>query len=197
MQRVLGKKWGITNAILDMLKVPVAMLWAFSVSLWSDATSQQHYFNYISYYWPALVALIGHIYPIFHKFKGGRGVSSFWGMAIMFNPWWGLIFSISWISVCFLLKKAAYASIISTSFTSIMAWVPQTSSIENQQLKVAYSENYQFLFHQKIIWFNQLQQIHGAQQGDLLITIQLAITLAAILVVMRHRVYLSKKNKTL
>lgn len=39
--------------------------------------------------------------------------------------------------------------------------------------------------------------MHGAQQGDLLITIQLAITLATLLVIMRHRVYLSKKNKTL
>ena len=43
-----------------------------------------------------LAAVVGHVFPIWHRFKGGRGVATAIGAAIWLAPWWGLALALAW-----------------------------------------------------------------------------------------------------
>ena len=51
----------------------------------------------------ALSAVLGHIYPIFHKFEGGKGVATMLGTLLMLNFWVGLFAVAVWVVIAFLL----------------------------------------------------------------------------------------------
>ncbi len=69
--RALGWRWGALTAVLDFLKgvVPVVMA-----------------LNYLEKEWQiiivAIMPIVGHIFPVFFKFKGGRGGATFLGMCL-------------------------------------------------------------------------------------------------------------------
>jgi glycerol-3-phosphate acyltransferase PlsY len=74
----LGPKYGFLTVVLDMLKVAVPAL------VLKSMLPKEHYFLIAS-----AAGMVGHIWPIYHRFKGGRGLSSVYG---------GL-FAIDWIGV--------------------------------------------------------------------------------------------------
>lgn len=59
-----------------------------------------------------LVAVIGHCYPIFHKFKGGKGVATGLGVLFFTVPLVGLIVVVSWLVLVKLTKTASISSLI-------------------------------------------------------------------------------------
>ena len=59
-----------------------------------------------------LVAVIGHCYPIFHKFKGGKGVATGLGVLFFTVPLVGLIVVVSWLILVKLTKTASISSLI-------------------------------------------------------------------------------------
>jgi len=65
----------------------------------------------------ALAAVLGHIYPVFFKFKGGKGVATFIGTTFAFSPIVGLAFIITWLIVAALFRYASLASLISSALT--------------------------------------------------------------------------------
>ena len=68
-------------------------------------------FNYPDYIFIAsLSAFLGHVFPIWLKFKGGKGVATYVGILFSINIIFGLIFIISW-AVTFLISK--YSSLSS------------------------------------------------------------------------------------
>ena len=58
-------------------------------------------------------AIIGHIFPLWLKFKGGKGVATYIGFLFGINIFFGLIFIISWIIVAFIKKYSSLSSITS------------------------------------------------------------------------------------
>jgi len=60
-------------------------------------------------------AILGHIFPIWMKFKGGKGVATFIGYIFAVNYFLGLIFISSWLCLFFLKKYSSLASIVSLS----------------------------------------------------------------------------------
>jgi glycerol-3-phosphate acyltransferase PlsY len=64
----LGPKWGMFTALLDMLKTALPAL-AFRL-IYPGA----HYFLIV-----AVMGVVGHNWPVFHRFKGGRGLSPIYG----------------------------------------------------------------------------------------------------------------------
>lgn len=99
--RVLGRKWGIPVFILDVLKggIPVLIV---SLGAFNDMFHPLYY---------GLMAMIGHVYPAFLKFKGGKAVATSLGAFLFYAPVLG-VFAAStfWIS----LKKWGYVSVSST-----------------------------------------------------------------------------------
>ncbi|MBA5724575.1 glycerol-3-phosphate 1-O-acyltransferase PlsY [Liberibacter sp. Z1] len=69
------------------------------------------------------LALIGHTFPIWLKFKGGKGVATCIGALFALNPYFSIIFAIVWIS-CFLKTRySSSSSLIATLITTITIWI--------------------------------------------------------------------------
>ncbi len=71
-----------------------------------------HFSEFI--YLSALLCLLGHIFPIWLKFKGGKGVATYLGIIIALSLKFGIVFGVSWLVVLFLFKFSSLASIVSS-----------------------------------------------------------------------------------
>jgi acyl phosphate:glycerol-3-phosphate acyltransferase len=81
--RVLGKRAGTVVMLVDVLKGYTAamlssLLWYFDVITTNEIMTFKIVFG--------MVAVIGHLYPIFADFKGGKGVASLLGMVLAVHP---------------------------------------------------------------------------------------------------------------
>jgi len=56
-------------------------------------------------------AIIGHIFPIWLKFKGGKGVATYIGFLFSINPYIGLLFLILWMAVALSTKYSSLGSL--------------------------------------------------------------------------------------
>ena len=122
--RVLGRKWGVPVFFLDVLKgvVPVLII---SLGAFNDMFHPLYY---------GLMAMIGHVYPLFLKFKGGKAVATSFGVFIAYAPLLGILAGFSfWLS----LKLFGWVSISSTvgavflmgSAWLIYAFGPETGAL--------------------------------------------------------------------
>lgn len=57
-------------------------------------------------------AVVGHCYPVFHRFKGGKGVATGLGVLLFTVPWVGLIVVVAWLILVKLTKTASISSLI-------------------------------------------------------------------------------------
>ncbi|UXH79652.1 glycerol-3-phosphate 1-O-acyltransferase PlsY [Roseateles amylovorans] len=58
-----------------------------------------------------LAAFIGHLWPVFFRFEGGKGVATAAGVLLAINPWLGLSVLLTWIVVAFLSRYSSLASL--------------------------------------------------------------------------------------
>jgi glycerol-3-phosphate acyltransferase PlsY len=59
----------------------------------------------------AFAAVLGHVAPIWHRFRGGRGVATAIGAAIFLAPIFGVLLAVAWLVVTLLFKVASIASL--------------------------------------------------------------------------------------
>ena len=64
-----------------------------------------------------LCAFLGHIFPVFFRFRGGKGVATYLGGLIAINLLVGLIFSLIWLLVAKVLKISSLAALIATALS--------------------------------------------------------------------------------
>ena len=62
-----------------------------------------------------LVAVLGHVYPVFFEFKGGKGVATTLGVLCGFQPMLGLMAIITWLLVAYFSRYASLASIVTVT----------------------------------------------------------------------------------
>ena len=67
-------------------------------------------------------SVIGHLYPVWLKFKGGKGVATTIGTLISLHPLLGFYACLTWLSIALLLRYSSLASIFSITFSPIFAW---------------------------------------------------------------------------
>ena len=72
-------------------------------------------FNYPEYiYIASLSAFLGHVFPIWLNFKGGKGVATYVGILFSINLIYGFIFIISWMTIFVISKYSSLSSIIAS-----------------------------------------------------------------------------------
>ena len=76
----------------------------------------------------ALICFIGHIFPIWLKFKGGKGVATYLGIILALSYKFFFIFSVVWISLSLLFRFASLSSMISTLTVFIYAYYYETNN---------------------------------------------------------------------
>ena len=69
-----------------------------------------------------LAAFLGHLYPVYHRFHGGKGVATAAGVLLGFNLWLGVGTLVTWIVVAVLLRYASLASVVAALFAAFYAW---------------------------------------------------------------------------
>jgi glycerol-3-phosphate acyltransferase PlsY len=63
-----------------------------------------------------LAAFLGHLYPVFFRFQGGKGVATAAGVILAFNPWLGLASLLTWVIIAFFFRYSSLASIVTAVF---------------------------------------------------------------------------------
>ena len=69
------------------------------------------FFNELIYF-SALICFIGHIFPVWLKFKGGKGVATYLGIILALSFKFGIIFAATWLLISFIFKYSSLASMI-------------------------------------------------------------------------------------
>jgi glycerol-3-phosphate acyltransferase PlsY len=106
--RIGGKKAATITLIGDGLKGAIPVLIAHYLA-----------FNMLAVTWVVLAVFLGHVYPIFFGFKGGKGVATFLGALLALSYLTGLGFIITWAFVAKVLKISSLSALIATAFTPV------------------------------------------------------------------------------
>jgi glycerol-3-phosphate acyltransferase PlsY len=112
MLRVAGKKLAVMTLIGDLFKglLPILIAKLLGLSLHQQA-------------WIGLAAVVGHLYPLYFRFRGGKGVATAAGMLLGLYPPAALLALAAWALVFLLTRTSSLASLIATPLTlPLLAW---------------------------------------------------------------------------
>ena len=102
-----GNKTAAAVTLLgDLLKglVPVILADAMTGSTWLVSAV-------------ALAALLGHVYPVYHRFRGGKGVATTFGVLLGMNWMLGVLWAITWLAAALLFRYASVSALVATPVT--------------------------------------------------------------------------------
>ena len=113
---------GTTNVLRTGNKFLAILTLAFDLfkGYVSVYVTMLYYSDLVSY--AALICFIGHIFPIWLKFKGGKGVATYLGVILAFSYDFFLVFGVSWLTLSFLFRYASLSSILSSLIILLYAY---------------------------------------------------------------------------
>lgn len=99
----------ILTLVFDALKgyVPVLLCLLYGQRLGLGATTAA---------FVGLAAFIGHLWPVFFRFQGGKGVATAAGMLLAINPWLGAATLVSWVIIAAFFRYSSLASLVAAVF---------------------------------------------------------------------------------
>ena len=106
-----GKKAAILTLLGDILKgvLPVLLAHAFEVSSAVLALT-------------VLAAFLGHLFPVFHGFKGGKGVATAFGVLVAMNGWVGLALIGTWLVMAVTTRYSSLSAITVALLAPLYVW---------------------------------------------------------------------------
>ena len=107
--RTGSKPLAAATLVLDCLKATAAILLARQ--LWPGSEN-----------FAAAGALVGHLYPVWLRFKGGKGVATLLGVLIGLQFWWGAaIYALVWVGLLLLIRISSVAGMIAAVSAPVSA----------------------------------------------------------------------------
>ncbi|NOT73174.1 MAG: glycerol-3-phosphate 1-O-acyltransferase PlsY [Hyphomicrobium sp.] len=103
--RTGNKKLAAATLLLDGLKGTAAVLIA------------DHYFGLAPAMLAGLGAFLGHLYPVWLKFRGGKGVATYIGVILGLVWQGGAVFALVWIAVAYLSRYSSLAALVASVAT--------------------------------------------------------------------------------
>jgi len=99
--RAAGKKAAVLTLLTDTLKglVPVLIV----KSLYQDDAMTAL---------TGAAAILGHIFPVYLKFKGGKGVATSYGVVFAVAPWTGFICLLIWVLVAYIWRYSSLSALV-------------------------------------------------------------------------------------
>ncbi|AUF83578.1 acyl-phosphate glycerol 3-phosphate acyltransferase [Mesoplasma syrphidae] len=192
--RLLGKKWGIAVVFLDGIKVVVVGFVAVGLSFINSSL-----FSQTSYFIPCIFALIGHCYPVYYNFKGGKAVSCFLGLLLVVNYAYLLLFLFIWWTTIFIFKKVSVSSIIAALTIGVIIWIPHTYGVNSYlinwnswtEFNLAWSNGY------ILTEFNWMHTLTPHEYASSILEMQMCILIGFLILGWRHFPNIKRiKNKT-
>ena len=115
--RTGNKVLGYATLILDIFKAIIPVIY-----------TKIHFPELI--FVASLCAFLGHVFPIWLKFKGGKGVATYVGILFSINILFGIIFAVSWVITFIFTKYSSLSSLIgSISIPTYLLITGQTSNV--------------------------------------------------------------------
>jgi acyl phosphate:glycerol-3-phosphate acyltransferase len=109
--RVLGKKWGTFVMVADMLKglIAVKLVWILPFYFDHELARMSLQIGL------GLAAVVGHIYPVWADFRGGKGVATLFGLVLGISPWSALGCGGVFLLVLYLTRFVSLSSILASA----------------------------------------------------------------------------------
>ncbi len=132
MSRNLGLKIGLLTFFLDILKGVIPTLVAFFV--FGDETFEKSAFLIADFamFLCGFAVVLGHIYPVFLKFKGGKGIASTIGVFLICVPVWGW----QWFAIVIMALVAATVFIYFTEFGAMGSFIAITPPAVSSSIRL-------------------------------------------------------------
>ena len=111
--RALGLKWGLLVGALDVLKgvIPAYLALNFLFLDWQIASV-------------AITPILGHIFPVWLKFKGGKGVATTLGVLFILLGWKSFLILLAvWLLVLFIFQIMSFANLLIASLFPLVFWL--------------------------------------------------------------------------
>lgn len=97
--------------LLDALKGTAAVLVA------------AHFFGEDAGILAGFAAFLGHIFPVWIGFKGGKGVATYLGILLGLAPFMALIFAIVWLVIAFTTRYSSLSALVATLVIPVALWI--------------------------------------------------------------------------
>ena len=124
--RVLGKKAGIPVLILDIFKGWLVVKYVFLINTPSQNIDLEFEHQLVF----GIAAVIGHLFPIYTGFRGGKGIATLLGILIGIQPYAALLSFIVFLFVFIFSRYISLASIISSiTFPIIIYFLSDSSDV--------------------------------------------------------------------
>ena len=118
---------GATNVLRTGNKFLAALTLFFDVLKgYVPVIISQHYFSDLIQL-SCLIVFLGHIFPIWLKFKGGKGVATYLGVLLALSPALGLLFIFTWSVVSLIFKYSSVSSIFSSITVFVVTAIKDTA----------------------------------------------------------------------
>lgn len=108
--RTGNKKLAAATLLLDALKATVAALVAW------------YLFGKEAGLLAGFAAFMGHLFPVWLGFKGGKGVATYIGTLLGVAPWMVLVFAVIWLGVARISKYSSLAALVATLVIPVVLW---------------------------------------------------------------------------
>ena len=73
-------------------------------------------------YAAAVAVFLGHLYPVFFGFKGGKGVATAVGVLFALSPWLGLACVLTWVAIFALLRTSSLAALVAAAVAPVFGY---------------------------------------------------------------------------